>query len=58
MNIGVPFFLQVAALVFTIFAAFGLFPNAKVSWGWLGFAFWILSFMIGALALHQATALH
>jgi hypothetical protein len=50
----VPLLLQVAALVSEVLAAFALFPNSKVAWGWLGLALWFLSLMIGAVPLHQA----
>ena len=56
MNIF-PLLLQIAALVCVIFAAFGLFPT-KVQWGWLGLAFWFLSFMLGGIWLHQASSMH
>jgi hypothetical protein len=54
----VPFILQLCALVCLILAAFGLFPNGKVQWGWLGLAFWVLSFMLSVAELHQASAVH
>jgi uncharacterized protein (DUF486 family) len=54
----VPFLLQICALVFMTFAAFNLFPNSKVSWMPLSLVFWFLSFMIEAIGLHQAGAVH
>jgi steroid 5-alpha reductase family enzyme len=57
MNI-LPFFLQLAALLCMVFAAFNLFPNGKVQWGWLGLAFWVCSFMVETIGLHQASSIH
>ena len=47
-----PFLLQVAALVCLIFATFGLFPTAKLQWGWAGLFLWLLSLMTSAITLH------
>ena len=55
---SISFFLQILALVFMTIAAFNLFPNSKVSWGWFALALWILSFMIGGFALHPAESIH
>lgn len=48
----VPLLLQIAALVFLFFGAFGLFPSAKVNWPWLGMFLWLLSLMVGGIHLH------
>lgn len=57
---SIPFFLQICALVCMIFAAFNLFqtPPRKPQWGWLGMAFWFLSFMVETFGLHQASSIH
>jgi hypothetical protein len=55
---SISFILQVLALVFMVFAAFNLFPNSKVSWGWFALALWFLSFMIAGFGLHPAEAIH
>ena len=51
MNI-LPFIIQLAALVFLFFAAFGLFPSGKVQWGWCGMFLWLLSLMVSVVNLH------
>ncbi len=54
MNV-IPIVLQIAALAFFFFQAFGLFPPPnKPIWGWLGLFCWLLSLMIGEIALHPA----
>lgn len=45
--------LQLLALVSLLGAAFGVLPW-RVSWGWLGLALWLLSLMLGGVALHEA----
>jgi hypothetical protein len=47
-----PFLLQIVALVCLLFAAFGLFPTSKLSWGWAGMFFWLLSLMVSGIVLH------
>jgi hypothetical protein len=54
MNI-LPFLLQVVALLCLLFATFGLFPTAKVSWFPAGMFFWLLSLMVSGIALHPIT---
>lgn len=58
---SIPFILQICALVCMVIAAFNLFqnpPSPRVSWGWLGMAFWFLSFMVETIGLHQASSIH
>ena len=55
---SISFLLQILALVFMVFAAFNLFPNSRVAWGWLSLAVWFLSFMIVGFGLHPAEAIH
>lgn len=50
----ISFVLQCVALVCLAFEAFRLFagpPNRPV-WGWCGMFLWLLSLMIGGIALH------
>jgi hypothetical protein len=49
---SITFVLQLIALVCLFFAAMSLFPIPRPSWGWLGMFLWLLSLMIGGLALH------
>lgn len=44
--------LQAITLVCLLCAALNLAPNARVAWGWLGFFFWVLSFVLGRLLMH------
>ena len=39
--------LILIALVLVIFEAFHLPPHPRVSWGWLGLAFWLASMLVG-----------
>lgn len=51
MNI-IPFVLQLLALVCLLFAALSLYPTQRVSWGWAGMFFWLLSLMVSMVQLH------
>ena len=55
-----PFVLQCAALFCFLCAAFNWFtsPPPKPQWGWLGMSFWVASFMLDFVGLHQATSIH
>jgi hypothetical protein len=44
--------LQVVALVLLLLAALNIPQNPRISWGWLGMFFWLLSLMLAAVSLH------
>ena len=41
--------LDLIAFVFLVFQAFNVFPTPRVSWGWLGLALFVLSFLAPVL---------
>jgi hypothetical protein len=45
MNVGGALIL--IAFVLALMEAFRVFPNPRVSWGWLGIALWFASLLIG-----------
>ena len=49
MNVGVV--LVLLAFVLALMEAFRVFPNPRVSWGWLGVALWFASMLIGVAKL-------
>lgn len=51
MNI-LPFLLQVVALVCLFLAMLNLAPTPRLSWGWAGLFFWLLSLMVSGIELH------
>lgn len=55
---SLPFVLQLIALILVLLAALNIPSNSRISWGWLGLAFWFLSFMLGGFVLHQASSIH
>lgn len=45
--------LQIVALVCLFFATTAVVPNhPRISWGWAGMFFWLLSLMLGGVILH------
>jgi hypothetical protein len=40
--------LILLGFLFVLMEAFGVFPNPRVSWGWLGLALWLSSLLIGS----------
>lgn len=57
MNIF-PLILQIIALACLLFATFGMFPNARLQWGWAGMFLWLLSLMCSGIVLHATAGVH
>lgn len=51
MNI-LPLVLQLLALLFLLFATFGLVPAARMNWIGAGLFLWLLSLMVNGISLH------
>jgi len=43
--------LILLGFLFVLMEAFRVFPNPRVSWGWLGLALWLASLLIGTARL-------
>jgi hypothetical protein len=48
---GIGLALILIAFVLALLEAFHLLANPRVSWGWLGIAFWFASLLIGGARL-------
>ena len=48
---GIGLVLILIAFVLVLLEAFHLVPHPRVSWGWLGLAFWLASMLIGGARL-------
>jgi len=59
MNV-LSFVIQLLALACLFFEAFRLFPGPpnRPVWGWLGLFLWLLSLMLGVIALHPISGTH
>ena len=44
--------LQIIGLILLGMAGFNVYAPARVTWGWLGMFFWLLSLVLGGVAFH------
>jgi hypothetical protein len=52
---SITFILQVVALACLFIAMLNLVPSTRITWGWAGMFFWLLSLMVGGIILHPIT---